>query len=79
MTNLARMISDVADPEHPAIRLDDIVLSYRALDEASARVAGLLAENGVAPGDRIGLLAPNVPAFPSSSTARCAWARSWCR
>ncbi len=27
-------------------------------------MAGLLASKGVAPGDRIGLLAPNVPAFP---------------
>ena len=40
------------------------MLSYRALDDASARVAGLLASRGVGPGDRVGIMLPNVPLFP---------------
>jgi long-chain acyl-CoA synthetase len=39
-------------------------LSYALLDEASARIAGLLKENGVAEGDRVGVMLPNVPYFP---------------
>ena len=33
------------------------------LDEGSARVAGLLRERGVQPGDRVGIMLPNVPYF----------------
>ena len=32
--------------------------TYRELDEASSQVAGFLAANGVAPGDRVGAIAP---------------------
>jgi len=32
--------------------------TYRELDETSSRVAGFLAANGVAPGDRVGAIAP---------------------
>jgi long-chain acyl-CoA synthetase len=60
--NLSR--SAAADPDAPAVKLDDAVLSYAALDEASARVAGLLAARGVGPGDRVGIMLPNVPYFP---------------
>ena len=59
--NLSR--SAAAGPDAPAVRLDDAVLSYAALDDASARVAGLLAARGVEPGDRVGIMLPNVPAF----------------
>src|SRR5207249_2870148 len=34
------------------------------LDDVSARVAGLLAGRGVEPGDRVGLMLPNVAWFP---------------
>src|SRR3954463_1441811 len=64
MTNLARLITEAASPERPAIRLDDFVMSYEALGGAGAHVAGLLAARGVEPGDRVGLLMPNVPPFP---------------
>ena len=40
------------------------MLTYQGLDERSARVAGLLAAHNVEPGDRVGLLLPNVPQFP---------------
>ncbi|NAZ74476.1 AMP-binding protein [Kineococcus sp. T13] len=51
-------------PEEAAVRLDEHVLSWRALDDATARVAALLRGEGVRPGDRVALVAPNVPLFP---------------
>jgi long-chain acyl-CoA synthetase len=64
-TNLAELLTDTAErsPERTAVRLDERELSYAELDQASARVAGLLHAKGVAPGDRIGLMLPNVPYF----------------
>src|SRR3954451_13484273 len=50
--------------ERPAVKLDDAVLTYSALDEAVGRAAGLLRARGIGPGDRIGLQLPNVPYFP---------------
>jgi long-chain acyl-CoA synthetase len=58
------LITEAAEPERPAIRLDDLVMPYKMLDGASAHVAGLLAARGIEPGDRVGLLMPNVPPFP---------------
>ena len=46
-----------------AIKLDDVELTYAALDEGSARVAGLLRAKGVQPGDRVGIMLPNIPYF----------------
>jgi long-chain acyl-CoA synthetase len=60
--NLSR--SAAAGPDAPAVKLDGAVLSYAALDEATARVAGLLAARGVGEGDRVGIMLPNVPYFP---------------
>ena len=37
--------------------------TYPELDEASARVAGLLRERGLKPGDRVGIMLPNVAEF----------------
>ena len=55
----------VADgPDRPAVRLDDLVLTYAALGAGVARAAGLLRAKGVKPGDRVGLQPPNVPYFP---------------
>ncbi len=66
MTNLALGLAEAKEmyPDRAAVRLDDLVLTYDELDERSARVAGLLAARGVAPGDRVGLMLPNVPQFP---------------
>ena len=50
-------------PEATAVKLDDLELSYAELDEAGARVAGLLRAKGMRPGDRVGLMLPNVPHF----------------
>jgi long-chain acyl-CoA synthetase len=59
--NLIRSAQRV--PDRPAIRLDDRVLTYRDLDEYSARAAGLLRERGVVPGDRVAIMLPNTPDF----------------
>jgi long-chain acyl-CoA synthetase len=40
--------------------------SYKELDERSDRVAEVLRENGVGPGDRVGLYLPNTLEFPES-------------
>src|SRR3954454_19210295 len=66
MPNLADLLSRSA-AEHPdrvAIKLDDSELSYGALDETAARVAGLLRAKGVQPGERVGIMLPNVAYFP---------------
>ncbi len=46
-----------------ALKLDDAELSYAALDEAAARVAGMLRERGIEAGDRVAVMLPNVPYF----------------
>ncbi|GAA0303296.1 long-chain-fatty-acid--CoA ligase [Kineococcus aurantiacus] len=51
-------------PDDVAVRLDDHALTWRGLDDATARVAALLRSRGVRPGDRVALIAPNVPHFP---------------
>src|SRR5205814_7522197 len=63
--NLATNLLDSASRrgDAPALKLDDAELSYRMLDGASAHIAGLLRERGVEPGDRVGLMLPNVPEF----------------
>jgi len=47
--------------DRPAVKLDEVELSYAQLDQASQHVAGLLAARGVGPGDRVGIMLPNVP------------------
>jgi long-chain acyl-CoA synthetase len=63
--NLASILLDSASRrgDATALKLDDAELSYRLLDGASAHVAGLLRERGVEPGDRVGIMLPNVPYF----------------
>ncbi len=64
--NLARILSDsvARDGEHVAIKLYEVEVSYAALDRASARIAGMLRDRGISPGDRVALMIPNVPYFP---------------
>jgi len=66
MTNISSLLERAAadHPDHPALRMDDLVLSYGELREAAGRMSTLLASLGVRPGDRVGLMLPNVPAFP---------------
>ena len=49
--------------DEPAVRMDDVVVSYGRLDELTAQLAGLLRARGIAPGDRVGIMLPNVPEF----------------
>ncbi len=51
-------------PESPAILQGERIVSYAALEQTSALAAGLLREHGVGPGDRVGLIMPNVAYFP---------------
>jgi long-chain acyl-CoA synthetase len=60
-SNLRRSAQTRAD--RAAVRDGDRVVSYRRLDEDSARVAGLLRDRGLRPGDRVGVMLPNVPEF----------------
>src|SRR3954454_13220023 len=63
--NLASLLTDTA-AEHgddAALKLDDTTVTYAMLDEGSARVAALLREKGFEPGDRVGIMLPNVPYF----------------
>jgi long-chain acyl-CoA synthetase len=65
-SSLAGNIIDAArrHGDRPAVRLDDFVLSWEQLENATARAAALLVEEGVEPGDRVGLMLPNIPQFP---------------
>src|SRR4051794_7289313 len=64
-SNLARILTAAVErhAERPALKLDDAVVTYAQLDDASARVAGLLKSKGMEPGDRVGIMLPNVPYF----------------
>jgi long-chain acyl-CoA synthetase len=66
MTNLGTLLEQAAadQPERPAVRMDDLVLTYAQLHEAAGRMSTLLARAGLEPGDRVGIMLPNVPAFP---------------
>src|ERR687894_425212 len=63
--NLASFVTESAEKfgDRPALKLDDTVVNYTMLNEGSARVAGLLKSKGFEPGDRVGIMLPNVPYF----------------
>jgi long-chain acyl-CoA synthetase len=63
--NLAGILAESASRhgDRPALRLGDLTTTYAELDAGSARVAGLLRERGVEPGDRVAVMLPNVPQF----------------
>ncbi len=65
MQNLAQLLTETAAKygERPALKLDDTVVTYDMLNEGATRVAGLLKERGLEPGDRVGIMLPNVPYF----------------
>jgi long-chain acyl-CoA synthetase len=66
MTNLATIVGTSAqrDPAGTAIKMDDVEISFAALEVLSAKVAALLADRGVQPGDRVALVSPNLPQMP---------------
>jgi long-chain acyl-CoA synthetase len=60
-SNLAATAAKHADG--CAVRVGETAMTYSELNRASARVAGLLGERGVKPGDRVGVMLPNVAEF----------------
>ncbi|MFQ4148420.1 long-chain fatty acid--CoA ligase [Arthrobacter sp. LAPM80] len=66
MTNLATIVGASArrNPAAVAIKMDDIEISYGALETLGSKVAGLLAAHGVKAGDRVALISPNIPQMP---------------
>ena len=69
-TNLAQLLTEAAaqHADRPALKLDENVVTYAMLDDAASRVAGLLTARGMEPGDRVGIMLPNVPYSAPSST-----------
>src|SRR3954452_11654182 len=65
--NLASLLADSAEQggDRLAVKLDDTEINYTLLNEGAKRVAGMLREKGVEAGDRVGIMLPNVPYFPT--------------
>src|ERR1700760_248167 len=65
MPNLADLLTRAAQQhgDRIALKLDDQEVNFAFLEEAASRVAGLLKAKGVEPGDRVGIMLPNVPYF----------------
>src|ERR1700760_300241 len=65
MPNLSELLTSAAERfgERIALKLDDQEVNYAFLNEGASRVAGLLAARGIEPGDRVGIMLPNVPYF----------------
>src|SRR4051812_45739831 len=63
--SLAQLLTEAAaqHADRPALKLDDTVVNYAVLNEGATRIAGLLQDRGLAPGDRVGIMLPNVPYF----------------
>jgi long-chain acyl-CoA synthetase len=66
MTNLAENLTQSATtfPDRPALRLGATTLTYGELDDLAGRAAGKMAALGVQPGDRVGVMVPNLLEFP---------------
>src|SRR4051812_15805899 len=65
MANLAQLLTDTAARygDRPALQVDEAVVTYAQFDDAARRVAGWLRSRGLTPGDRVGVMLPNVPYF----------------
>lgn len=50
-------------PDRDALRFEGAIYSYSELDRLTQLAANVLLENGIEKGDRVGILATNVPAF----------------
>jgi long-chain acyl-CoA synthetase len=50
--------------ERPALRLGEASVSYSQLDELSSRVAAMLRRQGLDSAGRVGVMLPNITAFP---------------
>src|SRR5918997_6359120 len=65
--SLASILADTAEKhgDRIGVKLDDTELNFAIMLEGAKRVAGMIKEKGVEPGDRVGIMLPNVPYFPS--------------
>jgi long-chain acyl-CoA synthetase len=61
--NLASVVLSERAGESPALTASETTLSYEELTAAAAQAAGGLSRIGVAPGDRVAIVASNTPAF----------------
>ena len=66
MTNLADNLTTSTQKygDRPAVKLDDLVLTYAELQDGARRIVAMLKSKGIGPGDRVGMVLPNVPPFP---------------
>jgi long-chain acyl-CoA synthetase len=64
--NLAALMTNSAERygDRTAIRQEGVALTYAGLERATALVAGLLEARGLEPGERVGVMLPNVAYFP---------------
>lgn len=65
--NLAQNLKHTAElmPNRVAVKLDDHVITFQGLADSAARVATMLRDLGVQPGDRVGVLLPNIAPMPA--------------
>jgi long-chain acyl-CoA synthetase len=56
-------VTAAGDADAIAVRVGETATTYRQLDRVSAQIAGLLREQGLKPGDRVGIMLPNVAEF----------------
>ncbi len=65
MTSLSvnLVASKESNPNRVALHCDDLQFTFAEFDAAAARVATLLERAGIEPGDRVGVMLPNTPAF----------------
>jgi long-chain acyl-CoA synthetase len=66
MANLAELLTQTVQShgDRIALKLDEQELNYAFVNEGASRIAGLLRARGIEPGDRVGIMLPNVPYFP---------------
>ena len=66
MSNLAQNLIDTAaeHADRPALKMDDAGLTYGEFRDAALKVAASLQARGISPGDRVGMVLPNVLSFP---------------
>ena len=64
--NLAVILEESTrkNPDKVAVILDDFKLTYAQLNAAANQVANGLRDAGIKPGERVGMMLPNVPQFP---------------
>ncbi|MEZ5149736.1 long-chain-fatty-acid--CoA ligase [Rhodococcus zopfii] len=67
MLNLSVLLEDSARryPDRVALIYGTERLTYADLNARADRIAALLVDRGIRPGDRIALTCPNIPAFPA--------------